>query len=155
MRIRNDVTATGCHPLNDPDLRGPLFVSAMAVAIGLLLGAGSAFAQAPVTIDSGMTRAQVVSRLGEPISSRAYREFTYLLYRNGCERTCGMNDLVVLDSGRVVDAVFRSGARHYSGTSSSPHMISTADAKRDAKDAKASHPTPLAVPAPPKRNPAP
>jgi hypothetical protein len=41
-----------------------------------------------------------------------------------------MNDLVVLDSGKVIDAVFRSGARQYSGTSSSPKMILAVDAKR-------------------------
>jgi len=55
-----------------------------------------------------------------------------LLYRNGCEKKCGMNDLVVLDSGKVVDAVFRSHARKYSGTSSSPHMISAIDARKNA-----------------------
>jgi hypothetical protein len=150
MMIRNDVSTAGRAPLSKLNLRSPLFV--LAVAIGLSLHSSLAVAQAAVTIDSGMTRAQVVSRLGEPISSRTYRDFTYMLYRNGCERTCGMNDLVVLDSGRVIDAVFRSGARHYSGTSSSPHMISTADA---AKDAKATHVTPLVVPPPPKKNPAP
>ena len=44
--------------------------------------------------------------------SRVVRDdgFTYLLYRNGCEKKCGMNDLVVLDSGKVVDAVFRSSS---------------------------------------------
>lgn len=72
-------------------------------------------AQAPAekalpTIDPGMTRAQVVAKLGEPLSVRTYDGHTYLLYKNGCEKKCGMNDLVVLDSGKVVDAVFRSRA---------------------------------------------
>ncbi|HEV8497125.1 MAG TPA: outer membrane protein assembly factor BamE [Gemmatimonadaceae bacterium] len=89
-------------------------------------------AQAPSTIDPGMTRAQVVAKLGEPLSTRTYDGHTYLLYKNGCEKKCGMNDLVVLDSGKVIDAVFRSRARHYSGTSSSPRMISAADAKHGA-----------------------
>jgi hypothetical protein len=84
---------------------------------------------APSTIDPGMTRAQVIAKLGEPLSARTYDGHTYLLYKNGCEKKCGMNDLVVLDSGKVIDAVFRSHARHYSGTSSSPRMISAADAK--------------------------
>jgi hypothetical protein len=88
--------------------------------------------KAPPTIDPGMTRAQVVATLGEPLSVRTYDGHTYLLYKNGCEKKCGMNDLVVLDSGKVVDAVFRSRARHYSGTSSSPRMISAADAKHGA-----------------------
>lgn len=82
------------------------------------------------TIDPGMTREQVVAKIGEPLSSRSYQGFTYLLYKNGCEKKCGMNDLVVLDSGKVVDAVFRARGRAYSGTSSSPRMISAADAKR-------------------------
>lgn len=89
-----------------------------------------AAAQQPVTIDPGMTRDQVIAKLGEPLSSRRYDSFTYLLFKNGCERKCGMNDLVVLDSGKVVDAVFRAPARRYSGASSSPHMITAAEAKR-------------------------
>jgi len=89
-------------------------------------------AQSPSTIDPGMTRAQVVAKLGEPLSTRTYDGHTYLLYKNGCEKKCGMNDLVVLDSGKVIDAVFRSRERHYSGTSSSPRMISAADAKHGA-----------------------
>ena len=88
--------------------------------------------QGPVTIDPGMTREQVVAKLGEPLSARSYDGHTYLLYRNGCEKKCGMNDLVVLDSGKVVDAVFRLQSRKYSGTSSSPHMISAVEARKGA-----------------------
>jgi hypothetical protein len=97
----------------------------------LLMGglAGSVGAQG-VTIDPGMTREQVVAKLGEPASVRTYDGHTYLHYKNGCEKTCGMSDLVVLDSGKVVDAVFRASGRKYSGTSSSPRMISQAEAKR-------------------------
>lgn len=95
----------------------------------LVLAAGLAQAQVPATIDPGMTQEQVVAKLGKPLSSRSYDGYTYLFYRNGCEKKCGMNDLVVLDSGKVVDAVFRSANRHYSGTSSSPRMISAADAR--------------------------
>src|SRR6185369_14645514 len=86
--------------------------------------------QGPVTIDPGMSREQVVAKLGQPLSVRSYEGHTYLLYKNGCEKKCGMNDLVVLDSGKVIDAVFRSTARKYSGTSSSPHMISQAEARK-------------------------
>lgn len=88
--------------------------------------------QGPATIDPGMTREQVVAKLGEPLSARSYDGHTYLLYRNGCEKKCGMNDLVVLDSGKVVDAIFRSTGRKYSGTSSSPHMISAVEARKGA-----------------------
>src|SRR5215472_1772450 len=98
------------------------FVLAVTVAVSQ-----APVSQGPPTIDPGMTRAQVVAKLGEPMSTRTYEGHTYLLYKNGCERSCGMSDLVVLDSDKVVDAVFRSTARHYSGTSSSPRMISMAE----------------------------
>jgi hypothetical protein len=112
-----------------------------AFAAFALLAAGSQHAAAQAaqatpapaanvaTIDPGMTRDQVVAVLGQPLSTRSLRSFTYLLYKNGCEKTCGMNDLVVLDSGQVVDAVFRSPVRRYTGTSSSPAMISAAAAR--------------------------
>jgi hypothetical protein len=78
-----------------------------------------------------------------------------------------MNDLVVLDSGKVVDAIFRATGRKYSGTSSSPRMIGEVEAKRgtgsgapltmpagDAKPEKAAPPpkkTAPTVPAPSKK----
>src|SRR6478752_7944511 len=98
----------------------------------LLMGGMTASlgAQSGATIDPGMTRAQVVAKLGEPLSARTYQGHTYLLYKNGCEKKCGMNDLVVLDSGKVIDAVFRSPNRKYSGTSSSPRMIPQAEARK-------------------------
>ena len=102
--------------------------------------------QGPATIDPGMTREQVVAKLGEPLSARSYDGHTYLLYRNGCEKKCGMNDLVVLDSGKVVDAVFRSQGRKYSGTSSSPRMISAVEARKGAGAPSPSSPAPLKTP---------
>jgi hypothetical protein len=117
----------------------------MSIFFGLALPLG---AQAVKTIDSGMTRAQVVAALGEPLSARSYQSFTYLLYKNGCEKTCGMNDLVTLDSGNVVDAVFRSPSRRYTGTSSSPRMISATAARRGAARG-----APLAVPPPSPKKP--
>ena len=101
----------------------------------LCVSASALGAQTSATIDPGMTREQVVAKIGEPLSSRSYEGFTYLLYKNGCEKKCGMSDLVVLDSGKVVDAVFRAKGRAYSGTSSSPKMISAADAKHGSANA--------------------
>ncbi len=99
------------------------------VSSGLLVFvAGSAAAQAR-TIDPGMTRAQVEERLGPPLTTRTTGASTFLFYHNGCERKCGMHDIVVLDSDRVTDAVFRSSERHYSGASSSPEAIPAAVAK--------------------------
>jgi hypothetical protein len=72
------------------------------------------------SIDPGMSRTQVIERLGAPASERAMNGFTYLLYENGCERTCGMSDLVTLQGDSVVDAIFRAAERRYTGESSSP-----------------------------------
>jgi hypothetical protein len=72
------------------------------------------------TVSPGMSRAQVVAALGEPATARVASEYTYLLYPNDCGRACGMSDLVVLRRDSVVDAIFRSPVRHYTGTSSSP-----------------------------------
>jgi hypothetical protein len=131
-------------------------------AVVLLAMRAAAGAQQSATIDPGMTRPQVVAKLGEPLSSRSFESFVYLLYRNGCEKTCGMNDLVVLDSGKVVDAIFRAPSRHYSGTSSSPRAIS-ADAARTRPDAaptaldtaRKPHPPAIAPAPPPAPNSAP
>lgn len=89
--------------------------------LALLLVSASASAQSTEgTIDPGMTKAQVIERLGKPATVRTFQGTTYLLYSNSCGKSCGMQDLVVLDGDAVVDAVFRSPNRHYTGTSSSP-----------------------------------
>ncbi len=83
---------------------------------------------AQAVIDPGMSKAMVVQRLGAPVIERTAGTSTFLFFRNGCERTCGMNDVVVLEQDAVVDAVFRSAKRRYSGSSSSPRMIPAAEA---------------------------
>lgn len=75
------------------------------------------------TIDPGMTRAQVIERLGKPATVRTYQGSTYLMYTNKCGKSCAMQDVVILDHDVVVDAMFRSPDRHYSGTSSSPEAL--------------------------------
>ena len=106
----------------------------MRAALAILFFSASTLGaqKAVATVDPGMSREEVVKALGEPLSSKSYDGHTYMLYRNGCEKKCGMNDLVVLDSGKVVDAVFRSHSRKYSGTSSSPRMISAVEARKGA-----------------------
>jgi hypothetical protein len=96
----------------------------------LLFLAGALPLSAQVVIDPGMAKAQVVARLGVPAVERTTGNATFLFFKNDCHRTCGMNDIVVLDKGVVVDAVFRSAKRRYSGTSSSPRMIPAAEAMR-------------------------
>jgi hypothetical protein len=89
-------------------------------------------AQNAKTVSPGMSRAQVVAALGEPATVRSVAEFTYLFYHNACAKACGMNDLVVLKADSVVDAIFRSPARKYTGTSSSPAPIPAQQAARAA-----------------------
>src|SRR5690242_10220445 len=89
----------------------------------LCVGASAAAAQAPKSIDPGMSEAKVVERLGQPDLSRASGDFKYLFYHNGCGKLCGVDDVVILQKDSVVDALFRSAERTYSGKSSSPRSI--------------------------------
>lgn len=72
------------------------------------------------TVDPGMTREQVVEAWGEPAVERAAEDWLYMHYRNGCEVTCGTDDIVFLQDGQVVDAIVRWQGHTYSGVSSSP-----------------------------------
>ena len=69
-------------------LAAALFASASAHAV---------FAQSRsvVTIDPGMTREQVLARLGTPNGESHSGSFTYLFYENGCVVKCGIDDVVV------------------------------------------------------------
>jgi hypothetical protein len=98
--------------------------------LALVFVAPAAAQMPPIQIDPGMTRAQVVERLGNPATERASNGFTYLFFINGCERTCGMNDLVTLRGDSVVDAIFRAPQRTYSGRSTSPQQNRTPVANR-------------------------
>ena len=93
--------------------------------------------EASNTIDPGMSHDEVVQHLGKPLNERTSGTHTYMFYRNGCEKTCGMNDLVVLEDGKVVDAVFRNGVRSYSGTSTSPAGVHPAKSGNAAASAAA------------------
>jgi hypothetical protein len=93
----------------------------LRLILALSFVAATAHAQSGAgTIDPGMTRAQVIARLGKPATIRTYQGSTYLMYSNKCGKKCGMQDLVILEHDSVVDAVFRSPDRHFTGTSSSP-----------------------------------
>ena len=72
------------------------------------------------TIAPGMGERDIYSIWGQPVAVRREGEYTYLYFQNGCEWTCGMQDLVILQSGKVVDAVLRWPGHGYSGQSSSP-----------------------------------
>jgi hypothetical protein len=100
------------------------FVLALMLAPAALLAQ-----QAEHTISPGMTRAQVVAALGAPGVARTVSDFSYLFYTNACGKKCGMNDLVILHGDSVVDAIFRSPGRHYTGKSSSPAPVSSEAAR--------------------------
>jgi len=72
------------------------------------------------TIAPGMSEREVYSLWGPPIAVRHQGDMTYLYYRNGCEFTCGTEDVVFLQNNKVVDAVLRWPGHGYSGQSSSP-----------------------------------
>jgi hypothetical protein len=119
--------------------------------------AGSASAQGPGpvlngSIDPGMNRDLVIARLGKPSSEHTSGNKTYLYYPNGQERKMGMSDMVALEDGKVVDAVFRSPSRKYTGQSSSPRPVSeeAAIVKGGGKPST----KPMKIPAPPAKVPA-
>ena len=85
----------------------------MLALAGVLLAAAPAAAQR--TISPGMTEAQVRSVLGPPATTRSTTGWTYLYYQNGCPIRCGSDDVVFLQDGRVVAAVFRTGVRRFAG----------------------------------------
>ena len=72
------------------------------------------------TIAPGMAEKDIYSLWGAPIAVRRQGEMTFLYFRNGCEYSCGTEDVVFLKTGQVVDAVLRWPGHGYSGQSSSP-----------------------------------
>jgi len=75
------------------------------------------------TIAPGMSVKDVEALWGPPAALRRVGAFTYLLYPNGCEHTCGTEDVVILQNDQVVDAVLRWKGHGYSGQSSSPRAL--------------------------------
>jgi hypothetical protein len=72
------------------------------------------------TVAPGMDQNQVIALWGPPAAIRHAGAYTYLHYPNGCEYTCGTDDVVILQDGQVVDAIVRWSGHGYSGQSSSP-----------------------------------
>ena len=93
---------------------------AAVVALGVLLLPAVAGAQADVmTIRPGMTQAEVVASWGKPLKSVTSGDYTYLFYANDCLKTCGGDDVVILERGQVVDAIARASYHAYDGIASS------------------------------------
>ena len=116
-------------------------VIGIAAAIVVLMAPRVATAQTkPVSIDPGMTKEQVLARLGNPSEESHSGSFTYLLYNSDCGAKCRQDDLVVLERGEVTDAVFQSGKRTYTGQSEEPPALQPA--------VQRASPTARVVPAP-------
>ena len=72
------------------------------------------------TISPGMSVAEVEASWGKAGVTRTDGDQTFLFYKNDCLRTCGTFDVVILEGGKVVDAIVRASYHRYDGTSSSP-----------------------------------
>jgi hypothetical protein len=72
------------------------------------------------TIGPGMTADEVIGIWGAPVTERTAGNWTFLYFRNGCERACGTFDIVMLEGGQVVDAIVRGVGHTYAGLSSAP-----------------------------------
>jgi hypothetical protein len=72
------------------------------------------------TINPGMSQQDVVALWGPASAVRHAGAFTYLHYPNGCEYTCGTDDVVILQNDQVIDAIVRWRGHGYGGQSSSP-----------------------------------
>ena len=127
------------------------------VFTALLFATAAAGTQGAVaqSIDPNMTKAQVIERLGAPAAERSSGPYTYLFYHNGVERSAGMSDLVILQNDSVVDAIFRSAERQYTGRSSSPEGVMPANSAPSGEQLAvpvsntSQPPTPANTPAPP------
>ena len=91
----------------------------VSVLLAVVLLAGSATtakAQAPVR--PGMTAEEVTAAWGAPTATRTRGDFTYMSYPSSCMPECGTQDVVILQAGKVVDAIARSSSHPYEGPSS-------------------------------------
>jgi len=84
----------------------------------LLLTAAATVVQAQTPVRPGMSAEQVTAAWGAPTSTRTKGEFTYLNYPSSCMPACGTQDVVILQGGKVVDAIARSSNHPYDGPSS-------------------------------------
>lgn len=129
-------------------------VIVLSTALLIATAAGGVQGAPAQSIDPGMTKAQVIERLGAPAAERSSGAYTYLFFQNGRERTVGMSDLVILQNGAVVDAIFRSDARAYTGRSSSPDGVMPANSAAGGERLaipvmSSSQPAPASPPPPP------
>lgn len=93
-------------------IRAPLVVAAILVA-------GSATtARAQSAVMPGRTAEEVTAAWGAPTATRTRGDYTYMSYPSSCMPACGTQDVVILQGGKVVDAIARSSNHPYEGPSS-------------------------------------
>ena len=91
--------------------------ASMFVAALLLAGSATA-ANAQSAVRPGMTAEEVTAAWGAPTATRTRGDFTYMSYPSSCMPECGTQDVVILQGGKVVDAIARSSNHPYEGPSS-------------------------------------
>lgn len=111
-------------------MRAPIALLLLALLGGSLGAQTPAAKAAPVTavpaaaadsvVRPGMTAAQVRGAWGAPSGSRTRGAYSYLFFANRCQPGCGIQDVVILEGGQVVDAIARAPEHRYAGVSSSP-----------------------------------
>jgi hypothetical protein len=84
----------------------------------LMLACGHRTLAAQTPVKPGMTPDQVTAAWGPPTSTRTRGAFTYMNYPSDCMPGCGTQDVVILQDGKVVDAIARSRNHVYEGASS-------------------------------------
>jgi len=92
--------------------RASIFVAA------LLLAGSATAANAQSPVRPGMTADEVTAAWGAPTATRTRGDFTYMSYPSSCMPACGTQDVVILQGGKVVDAIARSSNHPYEGPSS-------------------------------------
>ena len=84
----------------------------------LLLAGVASEARAQTPVRPGMTAEEVTAAWGAPSATRTRGDYTYMSYPSSCMPACGTQDVVILQSGKVVDAIARSSNHPYDGPSS-------------------------------------
>jgi hypothetical protein len=90
----------------------------LALALALLSGAATRAEAQGATVRPGMTADDVKAAWGAPSAERIRGDFTYLSFPTACLPGCGTHDIVILQHGKVVDAIARSNGRRYEGNAS-------------------------------------
>ena len=93
-------------------------IRATIVLAALMLAGSVSAANAQTAVRPGMTAEEVTAAWGTPTATRTRGDFTYLSYPSSCMPECGTQDVVILQAGKVVDAIARSSNHPYEGPSS-------------------------------------